>query len=525
MTVAVTDLWLDFGTGASPVGAGATEVTPGDVWMDSNFAFGWQDGKTIESRDRGAPDDFLRDYNLYRKVAGTEGRNVTFFVMLDPGMMYDISLTSGSVANARGFSYTLEGGPSNVVSTAKGGFQTDAYLGVEVSPDGILEIAFTTGATSVGINELHIEAKLEGGAIHGYKFDDLNGNGVDDDEPRLEGVEIELYDDYGFLGSMLTGEDGSYWFMGLAPDMDYTVSEVVPVDAVQTAGGTTIIGLGSGEVVTAEDDSDLAFGNFYLGSIYGYKFDDLNGNGIDDAEPRLEGVEIILDDGVNEPFSVFTEEDGSYCFMGLGPGTYWVTEVSPPGYEQTTADPDPIVLTSGAVVTEEDDPGLAFGNRFIPEPTGPIWLDFGTAVSPVAAGHTQVTPADVFGANPAFGWEAGKTIEARDRVNPNDELRDYNLYRKTNGVGGNMVTFSVFVGAPGMYVVDLSAGSEANARKFSYSVEGESTTVVDVAAGAYHMESHVVTVGADGILDIKFTTGATSAAINELHIDSYFAEL
>jgi hypothetical protein len=32
------------------------------------------------------------------------------------------------------------------------------------------------------------------GSIHGYKFKDLNGNGIDDDEPRLRGVEIQLRD-------------------------------------------------------------------------------------------------------------------------------------------------------------------------------------------------------------------------------------------------------------------------------------------------------------------------------------------
>ena len=44
---------------------------------------------------------------------------------------------------------------------------------------------------------------------------------------------------------------------------------------------------GQTEVLTA----GLAFGNYEQASIYGYKFNDLNDNGVDNSEPRLAGCD------------------------------------------------------------------------------------------------------------------------------------------------------------------------------------------------------------------------------------------
>jgi hypothetical protein len=85
----------------------------------------------------------------------------------------------------------------------------------------------------------------------------------------------------------------------------------------------------------------LAFGNAYLGSIHGYKFHDVNGNGVDDHEPRWEGVEITMTgrdgkDNAVGPITVQTDTNGEYAFTELMPGTYTVTETPPPGTVATT---------------------------------------------------------------------------------------------------------------------------------------------------------------------------------------------
>ncbi len=77
--------------------------------------------------------------------------------------------------------------------------------------------------------------------------------------------------------------------------------------------------------------------------IYGFKWRDLNGNGIrDPGEPGIAGVTITLNNGASGTTVTMadnpnTKEDetGKYCFMMLAPGTYIVREVVPAGYQQT----------------------------------------------------------------------------------------------------------------------------------------------------------------------------------------------
>jgi hypothetical protein len=107
------------------------------------------------------------------------------------------------------------------------------------------------------------------------------------------------------------------------------------------------------------------------GSISGYKFEDVNGNGLDDSEPRLSSwtIELYLDDGdgiFNETTptaTTVTSSGGDYSFLNVGVGDYWIREVYQAGWIQTTADPSLITIQSGDNITESNDPGLAFGNQ------------------------------------------------------------------------------------------------------------------------------------------------------------------
>lgn len=77
------------------------------------------------------------------------------------------------------------------------------------------------------------------------------------------------------------------------------------------------------------------------GNITGIKFNDLNGNGVQDpGEPGVPGVTMYLDLNGNgqwdpgEPKTV-TAADGSYSFHGVFAGNYTVREILPPGSYQT----------------------------------------------------------------------------------------------------------------------------------------------------------------------------------------------
>ncbi|NET41952.1 SdrD B-like domain-containing protein, partial [Okeania sp. SIO2B3] len=77
------------------------------------------------------------------------------------------------------------------------------------------------------------------------------------------------------------------------------------------------------------------------GSISGYKWNDLDGDGIwDDNEQGLEGWTIYIDENNNGELddgemSTVTDGDGYYSFDDLSPGTYTIAEELQPGWEQT----------------------------------------------------------------------------------------------------------------------------------------------------------------------------------------------
>ena len=108
--------------------------------------------------------------------------------------------------------------------------------------------------------------KLLTGEIRGVKWEDLNGDGIfDDDEPNLEGVTVYLdLNQNGRIDinepNQQTDENGRYRFRDLDAGT-YIVRELVPFEFAQTAPVDFYeIELGIGEVV-----EDLNFGNQFVG--------------------------------------------------------------------------------------------------------------------------------------------------------------------------------------------------------------------------------------------------------------------
>ena len=231
--------------------------------------------------------------------------------------------------------------------------------------------------------------------ISGYKWDDQNGDGVwDPGEPGLNGWTIYL-DENG--NEMLdAGErqfetrsdgfrDGVFWFTGLTA-RDYAVREVL-----QSGWAQSYPGLPALEHIVAvdppnnirvnanfEDTAAPNFGNRVTGALSGYKWDDLNRDGMWDAnEPGVDGVIIELFDAFPFPSPMpqpiretITEPDGGYEFVDLLPGDYWVCEVVPNGRVQTYPGPvpcHPITIIGGQTLSgrrEVTEPPN-FGNRVI----------------------------------------------------------------------------------------------------------------------------------------------------------------
>ncbi|MFC1738235.1 LamG-like jellyroll fold domain-containing protein [Planctomycetota bacterium] len=106
------------------------------------------------------------------------------------------------------------------------------------------------------------------------------------------------------------------------------------------------------------------------GEIYGSKFHDMNGNGIqDEGEPRLQGWKIYIDENENgvwdngEQYGL-TDANGDYAFTELAPGSYTVAEVNQPEWQQTFPGGDGTHLVSLSYNEVVED--IDFGNRFPP---------------------------------------------------------------------------------------------------------------------------------------------------------------
>lgn len=136
-----------------------------------------------------------------------------------------------------------------------------------------------------------------------------------------------------------TDDSGNYSFEDLLPG-SYEVVEMLQDGWTQITNDNGCSAEYDITLAAGESDGDNDFCNFQNGSFSGYKWNDLDGDGNVDQEPRLEGWTIFIDENGNgeldgvEP-STQTNSSGEYTFSDLGPGTYTVCEVMQTGWQQT----------------------------------------------------------------------------------------------------------------------------------------------------------------------------------------------
>jgi len=238
--------------------------------------------------------------------------------------------------------------PSGHVFTAKGA-GSDPALDSNANPaNGRSDvIALAAG----GVN-LTIDAGLYIPASIGDKvWIDQNGNGIQDVEPGLPGVTVNLYKNGNPTPVATTTTDGSgnYLFDNLAPG-SYTVEFVAPagstyVFTTQNAPGSTAANDSNpdpstgktGTIILASGDENMTIdaGLYQPASIGDRVWNDTNENGIQDGgELGLPNVTVqLFKDGNSTPVATTTTDgNGNYNFSNLAPGTYTVTFVAPGGY-------------------------------------------------------------------------------------------------------------------------------------------------------------------------------------------------
>jgi predicted secreted protein len=275
----------------------------------------------------------------------------------------------------------------------------------------------------------------------GYKFHDLNANGVDNSEPRLPDWTINLSgtDGLGNAVSLTDTTDASGNYSFSVPPGNYTVDEDCPAGWRQSYPGPTTSEAACGNntysitLTSQEVDSDNNFGNFRNATKSGVKYHDLNANGTQDAgEPGLTDwtINATATGGSAVSDSTTTGAGGSYS-LSLTPGSYDVSEVCPAGQGWRQSQPGPvtdaahcgdnkygITLTSGQVESNNH-----FGNFKNATKSGVKYEDL-NANGQQDAGEPGLT-----------GW----TINA-------------------TATGGSAVSDSTTTGAGGSYSLSLTPG-------------------------------------------------------------------
>jgi hypothetical protein len=215
---------------------------------------------------------------------------------------------------------------------------------------------------------------FKGAVVSGCKWNDLNGNGnKDPGEPGLEDWKITAAKGT-VAKTAYTGADGCYEFIFDKDEVgDWVIGEELQKGWEQTypgEPGTWTVHVQSGTVVEGAN-----FGNFKTAKVFGYKWNDENGNRVwDDGEPGLPEWQITAA-GSGEPKTTSTNESGYYEFIfNAGDAGDWVIgEEQQEGWTQTYPGDKthPVSIQSGDVIGH-----LNFGNAEKPE-----------FITPVLSGH------------------------------------------------------------------------------------------------------------------------------------------
>lgn len=280
---------------------------------------------------------------------------------------------------------TLTGGVAyDLTQHNPAGFSTVRILGIETAPpDGLIPadpadpLAFPTQFGFVGTGETTV-----------------NMDGIP------ETIYVDQYGGFaeevnnGATAGVVEPGDQVTWLPGAPNQVTGLIFGDTAFDSMAAAQG----------YVAARDLSGLsAISAAPAAEIHGYKFRDLDGNGVlDGDDTRMSGVLVrLLDaDGVIVDV-VQTDQNGEFSFVDLGPGEYTLTEGSP-GFAPTTTFPLKLTLAAGQLLVAETglagQPGpgqsevvnddLIIGNR-------PSWRNADDPYNVNRSSAEGVTPLDV----------------------------------------------------------------------------------------------------------------------------------
>ena len=326
----------------------------------------------------------------------TPGKKVTYTLTLSnngPGVATGVTVSDKLPAGVKFVkaegdgTYDATAGVWNLSgeTIAKGDNQS-IEITVEITGEGagalVTNVARISHQDQAGDNPTNNEssASFKGGYNLGgtiYRDSDASFSKSSTEE-RFAGVTVALLDgdgnpvlDHnGNPMTTVTDADGNYQFVGLGVGT-YRVSIVDPNTGVLAGLTNTQAYTGRGATqapVTITDSSvqGVDFGFVKPATIGDRVWNDQDHNGVDNGEPGVPGVTVILKDASGtEVARTTTDSDGRYRFEGLLPGTYTVSIEVPSGYEAAST-AQSVSVTEGEVNLDID-----FPLTLIPTPSQP----------------------------------------------------------------------------------------------------------------------------------------------------------
>ena len=326
----------------------------------------------------------------------TPGKKVTYTLTLSnngPGVATGVTVSDKLPAGVKFVkaegdgTYDATAGVWNLSgeTIAKGDDQS-IEITVEITGEGagalVTNVARISHQDQAGDNPTNNEssASFKGGYNLGgtiYRDSDASFSKSSTEE-RFAGVTVALLDgdgnpvlDHnGNPMTTVTDADGNYQFVGLGVGT-YRVSIVDPNTGVLAGLTNTQAYTGRGATqapVTITDSSvqGVDFGFVKPATIGDRVWNDQDHNGVDNGEPGVPGVTVILKDASGtEVARTTTDSDGRYRFEGVLPGTYTVSIEVPSGYEAASTSTS-VTLTEGEVNLDID-----FPVTLIPTPSQP----------------------------------------------------------------------------------------------------------------------------------------------------------
>lgn len=196
-------------------------------------------------------------------------------------------------------------------------------------------------------------------SIGNYVWDDKDGDGTQEaGEPGIPGVTVVLSGTTGNGTAVslttTTDSNGLYSFNNLVPGT-YKVTFTTPTggytatapdqgDDANDSDVNPTTGMTPQEIlVSGENNTTYDAGYFIPATIGDYVWEDIDGDGIQDAgEAPISGVTVVLSGtnglGANVNLTTTTDAAGLYLFTNLVPGTYKLTFTTPATYTVTKQD-------------------------------------------------------------------------------------------------------------------------------------------------------------------------------------------